>query len=180
MLQVLFPGLGYKDWLNKASSFWAFLCPSWCKPWMLAKADWKDITQLWENLIFLGRVGVKALPLPPLCAPNLARDFFEWHEKQPAGCESPPFSSFLTFKIRLAKTQHSPPPASIYFALLFSWLRLQMKEAFLPSVRGAFAWQKKFCTYVGPEQRIWSFPVLTRFCSRLFRDPLEFFFFFLP
>ena len=56
----------------------------------------------------------------PLYVPNLARDSFEWHEKLLAGCWFPLLSTFLTFKICLAETQPSSPPALIHFALLFS------------------------------------------------------------
>lgn len=64
MLQVLVPGLGYGDCLNNTSSFWAFLCPSWCKPYVLTKPDWilkEGYYTALENLIFHGSTGVKAL-----------------------------------------------------------------------------------------------------------------------
>lgn len=135
MLQALFPGLWYGDCLNNVSSFWAFLCPSWCKPWVLTKTDWilkEGYYTAFKNLIFLGSTGVKALFFfCSLYVPNLACDSFEWHEKQQAGCESPLLSSFLTFKICLAKTQHSPSLSSNPFALLLSWLRLN--ERCIPS-----------------------------------------------
>lgn len=135
MSQVLFPGLGCGDCLNNASSFWAFLCPSWCKPWVLTKTDWilkEGYYTAFKNLIFLGTPGVKALFFLPLYVPNLACDSFEWHEKQQAGCESPLLSSFLTFKICLARTQHSPSPSSNPFCPPAQLTKTQWKTAFFP------------------------------------------------
>lgn len=87
------------------------------------KADWKLKEGHYTALKIASSVAGQELKLEfffPLYVPNLACDSFEWHEKLLAGCWFPLLSSFLTFKICLAKTQPSSPPALIHFALLFS------------------------------------------------------------
>lgn len=107
------------------------------------KADWKLKEEHYTALKITSSVAVQELKLEfffPTVWTNLACDAFEWHEKLLAGCESSPLSSFLTFKICLAESQPSPPPALIHFALLFSWLRKtpNEKKHYFPIVKRAF------------------------------------------
>lgn len=142
MLQVLFPGLGSRDCLNNTSFFWAFVCPCWCKRWILTKADGRFKEGHYAALKISSSMAVQELKLefsffPPYVS-NLACDSFAWHEKQPAGCESP-LSSFLTCKICLAKTPLSThPPQSILLSRSADYHSKCKKHSF-PIVRRAFA-----------------------------------------
>lgn len=77
-LQVLFPGLGPGECLNNASFFWAFLCPCWCKPWILTNADWEFKEGHYTALKISSSMAVQELKLEFSFLPTVCIKFGLW------------------------------------------------------------------------------------------------------
>jgi hypothetical protein len=164
VLQVLSPGLWYGDYLNKTSFH---------EHW-LTKTDWKWQQKHYRALKISSASAVQELSsiFPPYCM------YWIWPviplnsmKSSRLGVSLLPLSSFLTFKICLARTQPSPSPALLCFTLLCSWPR----KAFLPDYQEGLSPVENAPTHVYLEKHGSSFATLSRFWSCCLRDPLEYF-----